>query len=224
MAWIRCTGGNGGSPTPTPVEPPKFTGAVGTTGFTIVDGRYIYGFNSSAPAYIPKTPSNASPVYDMTKKMRLHLRFMFTSATSSVSAQGLCGSFQSNDWGGMPEVYVRFSSSGVSGQSLAWKEQSGSTSYLGVGFGANVPFALNTWFDYDVSWENGTVTIILTDGTHTNTSTVQKDHLSTTMNNKTFGIGSAARSSEYADKTRFDLANCYWEQDGVLIWGNKEAV
>ncbi len=74
----------------------------------------------------------------------------------------------------------------------------------------------------DYAWADGVLTFTVSDGTNTVTKTADTDHFTTVADSGSSRVVIGSRTNQlYAQYATVDLLDTYWEQDGVLIWGNR---
>lgn len=206
MAYYRC--GNSTEVTP------KITGTFGTTNnsMTLVRGNILFGFYDNR-FYYPLTNDGAGnvPVYDTSKPFHIHLSANISNLQGSQTVLGNGDVRQS-----MP--CIEFESdvllaAGFSTNGTSW------AAWVTVPF-SEVPFSASAWYSIDYEWNGTTFTFTVSDGTHTSvkTATVGRHYQPPSGRRMRLG-GSPNFGTAYY--LAVDLANCYYEQDGVIIWGNK---
>ena len=211
MAYFRCGTSNGGST----VVIPEISGQFGnrSNGLKIRNGRYISGFNSSNVAFFPRTASDGLPLYDFTKQYKFNLRFKFNSIPSGSAEIGLYG--PDNNFRHLPltranarAVYNTFSTDGSNAVT--------STVYF-----TDVPAVVGTTYDITEEWNNGTFTFTFSDGVNTKTITQTVAHRYSGSSSSVFEIGTVNNSTSLISAITVDMSNTYFENDGVIVWGNK---
>lgn len=204
MAWYRCTPGSGGQ------SAPEISGQFGNTsnGLKINNGRFLSGFNAINPAYYPLNSSGAFPTFDFTKSFKYHLRFTINTvpASGNISVMG-----PNNNWRDIP--LLRVSSSSI----FASFSTDGTTT---TNVFLTIPIVQGTTYDVEGEWANNVFTLKATDGVNEVTNTLSTAHHY--QGNAYLQLGDIATDTQTtAKELTFDLAACWWEQDGVLLWGNK---
>jgi len=214
MAFYRCGSGGGGG---TITVVPEITGVFGnkTNGLKIRNGHYVSGFNSSNIAFFPKTAADAWPVYDFTKQYKLNLRFSFSTIPTGSAEIGLYG--PDNNFRQLPltranarAIYNTFSTDGSNAVT--------STIYF-----TDVPAVVGNTYELTEEWNNGTFTFTFTDGTNTKTITQQVAHRYSGSTSSILQIGTINSATSLLAGIIVDMQNTYFENDGVIIWGNKAA-
>lgn len=203
MAFFRCGSSGGGG---TITVAPEISGSFGAnTGIKILNGKYITGFDTGATnrMYYPLTKTGAAPSYDFSKPFVLKIKLQITGTFTG--GQLLCGPLG---------IYTR-TDNAANAFVLEWN--AGTTTYLRI-TATDLPVALNTWYTLTVNYTAGSVAFTATDGITTKTITASvQQHAA--MSGQGFG--------NYTQNTNlhliFDFSETYWEQDGVMIWGNKPA-
>ena len=206
MAWFRTLSGAGGSAAR--VFIPEISGVIGNTTVTIQNGRYIYGFGTANgnKAFYPTKTDGAFPTYDLTKSFHYHLKLKHRE--SNVSGYQFSNPL------------VLYTSTVSTGNMfvLTWTDYNNVETNLRIPK-TDLPLNVGAWYTVDVEYNatQGTVTLTASDGTTTQTVT-ESVNRSRALGN--IGIGNP---DGYNTKLVFDLADCYWEEDGILLWGNKDA-
>lgn len=207
-------------------------------GYTLSNGRYLSGFGNkwaigSSQGYLinwlPTTDSGEFPVYDMSKPWRVHIKVKCSAQTSK--SQVLFGSNQG--YANYPSVELRPSNDSDNKLFWAgWSTRGGNNWENGLDiFKDEMPFSADTWYDIDYIWNKETTplggttaTLVVTDGTRTVTKTkvLSQFYQVDQRTGIRVQIGDIACSADHtADNCIFDLANCWWEQDGEILWGNR---
>lgn len=214
MAFYRCGVDFGGGE-----SWPTWSYETGGSGIpTIISGRYTSKISSSNYALTPLTPTGTAPVYNVNKAMRLHLRVKFQYQKSS-RVQTIAGPNSSHLQYrpyvecGKGDSTVLFAA-GYSTDGSSW------ASWLQV-LKSEMPFVSEQWYDLDYSWDGTTFTFSVNDGTNTisKQATVSKMY----DGGVPMLLGKDQNNVKYMEFGSFDLKNCYYEQDGTLLWGNKES-
>lgn len=201
---------------------PEISGLFGTsfndnTPIKLKNGRYLSNLvNGTYKNYYPATPDLTKPVYDMSKPFKIHLRVKSSQLKSG--SQALIGS----------DVHYYYQPSiefqGEGSESLLWAGWStnGSTwtDSLTI-LKSEIPFSANTWYTIDYSWDGLYFKLKCSDGT----TTIEKELAVNAFyqaNGSAIEFGNVSNSQGlYAQYVTFDLADCYWEENGRIIWGNK---
>lgn len=209
MAYFRCIGGNGGGQIAK-----KINGRFGTTnGIVLVEGRYLSNLDSTI--YMPVTENNAAPVYDLTKPMKIHMRFK--CASQNYAAQALVAADSSTY--GRPRIEFCGTQYNDILMTAGWTTNGSSwNSWLTINK-SSVPYSANSWYTADYVWDGTTFSFTVSDGEHSATASAAQSQFYPSNNNIVFGKSSTGGVP--ANKITFDLFDCYYEQDGVIIWGNK---
>lgn len=213
MAFFRCGSGSGGGGE-TVIVAPEISGQFGnkTNGLLIQNGRYISGFNTSNLAFFPKTANANWPTYDFTKPYKFNLRFRWkTVPTAEVGLYGPDNNFRQLPLtrANARAVYNTYSTDGSNAVT--------STIYY-----TDVPAVIGKTYDLSEEWSNGVFTFTFTDGTNSKTITQQVAHRYSGSTSSIFQIGTVNNSTSLVSGIEVDMQNTYFENDGVVIWGNKE--
>lgn len=206
MAFFRCGSGSGGGGGETVIVTPEITGTFANTGLVIQNGKYISGFGTTTSNrdYFPKTPTAGSPVYDFSKPFHFRIKVKFTGTYSG--GLSLCDPLK---------VYMRQDNTGNRAV-LEWKDVNNATNYLRITV-QELSFSLNAWYTLDIEGTSTSQKFTVTDG---NTTVVKTGAFAqhAAMSNLRFGNVEGTNMHSV-----FDFSDMYWEQDGVIIWGNKES-
>ncbi|MBR3289620.1 MAG: hypothetical protein IKI63_02450 [Clostridia bacterium] len=201
-------------PSPVPTFAGNFSSASGTR---LVGGHILTGLTSSAGFFFPRTPNDDLPSYDMTKPF--HIRMKVKGSELMSRDQVLIGDTVSEfarpviAFGSQGAAYLLQGSFSTDG--AAWDTQ------LSVSK-AEMPFVADRWYTVDYAWTDGVFTFTVSDGTDTVTKTAAVSHFTTVADGGTSRVEIGARKGQlYAQNVSVDLLDTCWEQDGVLIWGNR---
>lgn len=200
---------------------PGIVGDMTANQVMLTNGRYLGEFktvNKVPGTYTPKTIDNQYPSYDMSKPWHIHLKAKCSALTNGI--QALIGhgvkfqygpTIQFADGSASDLIYVGYSTDGND-----W------TSTYPVSK-AELPFSADTWYTFDYGWDGQNVTFTVTDGTTTVTkSGVSSAFYQAPASNIACQLGTTGSDKTFAaTNCTFDLADCYWEQDGEILWGNK---
>lgn len=201
MAFYRCGSSGGGG---TVTVAPEITGTFGNTGLVLQNGKYISGFGTSTSNrdYFPKTPAAASPVYDFSKQFHFRIKVKFTGSFSG--GLSLCDPLK---------VYMR-QDNAANRAVLEWKDVNNATNYLRI-TAQELGFSLNTWYIIDIECTSISQRFTVTDGNTTVVKTgAYPQHAA--MSDLRFGNVEGTNMHSV-----FDFSDMFWEQDGVVLWGNK---
>ena len=196
---------------------PTFGGNFASSGGPrLVGGHVATGFSAANGFYYPKTPGDTLPSYDMTRPFHLHMKVKCSELMSR--SQAFIGDSLSYYMRPSIEFAAQSASAlmqaGFSTTGTAWDVQ------LSVSK-SEMPFVANQWYTVDYTWADGTFTFSVSNGTDTITKTVSIAHFTTDAEStgSRIMIGSVW-SKLYAQNVSVDLLHTYWEENGVLIWGN----
>ena len=197
---------------------PTFGGNFSTiSGSRLVGGHIATGFSAAAGSFFPRTPTDTLPSYDMTKPFHLHMKVKCSELMTR--SQAIIG--DSLTYYMRPSIEFAAQSgpalmtAGFSTTGTEWTLQ------LSVSK-SELPFVADAWYTIDYSWADGTFTFSVSNGTDTVTKTASIAHFTTAAESSgsRIMIGSVW-SKLYAQNMSVDLRETYWEQDGVLLWGNR---
>lgn len=211
MAYFRCIGGTGGS-----VQPLDIDAKIGSSGITLTDGRYLSGFTASAQGYYPLTQAGAVPSFNMANAWHIHFK---VKASAEHASYYQCVYGAKEGYYRLPLLEFQKPSSA----NLFWagwsENGTSNTRSLNIPKTA-VPFVANQWYTIDEIWDgSGTVTLTVTDGTNTYTATQTGVAQWAQPSTATPALGGASGDPDV--NVTYDLADCYWEQGGVILWGNR---
>jgi len=203
MAFFRCGTGSGG----TTIVAPEITGSFGNAnGLQIQNGKYIRNFGTGANdnSFYPRTSSNSAPVYDFSKDFHMRLKVKFTGTFSG--GQRICD-----------PLIIYFRQSGTGNRAVVeWLDINNAINYIRVG-GDELNYTADTWYTIDLESISNVQTFTITDGVTTVTKT---EHFAqhAAMTNQRFGNIDRTNLSAV-----FDFSDCFFEQDGVILWGNRNS-
>ena len=182
-------------------------------GMTIAQGRYLSGFGVSN-IYYPSDNNGNRPTYDFSKPFHLHFKVNLSNKTG---AQAVCGS--NTSYYHLPSIEFQGGNDTLLG--AGYSTDGGSWgSWLNIPI-SEVPFSSTAWYDIDYSWNGTTFTLSCTDGTNTSTKTATIGQFYTPSSTDRLQVG-AVYSNNNAYYLTIDFTNTYYEENGVIIWGNKE--
>ena len=215
MAFYRCCSGGKGVLTPV-----AFDGIFGKGNVQVKDGRYLFGFSDSQDMagedVMYPSSQGVKPVYDRSKPFVLHVR----AKCSAQLTRGQCICGNSQNYFNMPSIEFQASNSG----NVFWAGWSTDGSSWTTAFEIKpneMPFVANQWYDIDYSWDGTTAKFEVFDGTNTVTKTANVGQFFSTTAGW-MALGTVAKNRYLvASNVTIDLYNTYWEEDGVLLWGNK---
>ena len=215
MAWYRC--GGGGS------ESPKLNASAGykatKDGMAILESRYLCRISTQYDFYRPLTTEGNLPTYDGTKPFKMHLRAKATVRDTSI--RSLMGSDTGNNYhlAGL----LLWATNDSSNDELGFRYAISNNSWFKINVKkTQVSVPANVWFTIDAGWDGTNAFLNYSD-----------------ENGQTYSTTSASASSMYKESTDrmvignygatdypasgviFDLFDCYWEENGVILWGLK---
>lgn len=213
MAYFRCTGGTGGG-----FIEPVFSGIFGTTsGLLLKAGKWLSGFANNNLFY-PRTQEGTAPTYDQTKNRHIHIRFKI-AGTISTESQGLMGTLASSDRHA-PQINV-YPQNNANFCVIGWSSD-GSTNTTWMTFSKNeIAYSNDKEYTIDATWSNNTLTGVVSDGTNTTTKTATdgNQYIVSTDSDK-IALGIRRYNNIYSQNLVIDIADTYWEENGVILWGN----
>ena len=211
-SYLKGKGGGGGQ------SAPNICGAfTETSGVKIKDGRYLYNIVQNNRGYYPLTSAGSVPSYDFTKPFKIHLTFSFS--TTPTHNQVVTGSTLGDLK--LPEIVIGGQSSANLAVAVWAVDDSGLYDYTLVVTKQEMALQANQAYMVDYERDGTNFIFTITDGTNTVTKQMAVAHYYSGSNGQ-FELGYRYNDiSNISDVTEFDLADCYWEEDGVLIWGNK---
>lgn len=216
MAYFRCIGGNGGGTTQA-----ICSGRFGTTnGLKLNQGKWLSGF-SSGNIFFPRKEDGSNPVYDNTKKRHISVRFSI-NGTITGESQGIVGTQSAYDKHA-PQINV-YPSNGTNFCVIGWSSD-GNTNTTWMTFSKQeIPYSTSNIYTLDAIWENGTLTGTVSDGTNTITKTATDgNQYISSSDSASIALGYRQYGAIYAAQIEIDLSATYWEENGVVLWGNKPA-
>ena len=210
-------------PPPTPARTYKICVVAGQADVRfrpyIIDNIFTHFLTSIG--IIPLTEDENFPVYDKTKSFRIHIRAKMAQGWSK--SQVLIG--DENAFFNMPSIEF----SNTNGTTLIWAgfstNRSSWTSGLTIET-SEIPRVYNQWYeiDYEYSATDNIFSLTVSDGENTVTKTANTGGNFNMVDTPYINLGGVAKSSNHnAQYVSIDYANTYWEEDGVILWGNKEA-
>ena len=186
----------------------------------IIMDKIITNFKN-ATGVVPLTSAGEFPVYDATKSFRIHMRVKISELLNN-HKHALIGDL--NGFYYMPSM--EFSS--LNENSLIWAGFSTNRSSWTTSITiekSELEFKANAWYeiDYQYSASDNVLTLTVFDGENTITKTADTGGNFRMADNPKVSIGSVANSGGHNSTTAtIDYSNTYWEEDGVILWGNKE--
>lgn len=199
-------------------DAPEISGVFSNGGLRLMNGKILNGFYSGNSAYYPKTAEGNKPVYNMSRNFKIHLKVKCTQLMGR--SQVLIGN--SNNFFYLPSI--EFQSSGAAALLWAGWSVNGSAWTTGQTIEkSEIAYDPDAWYLIDYEWNGTTWKIIVSDGINTVTKSNTVSAFYQTSSGDT-ELGTVNNSNDhYAQYVQFDLSDCFWEEDGVIIWGNMAA-
>ena len=197
-----------------------YGGSFNNNGTWVYQSRYVYNFSSSSP-YYPLRNDGGWPSYDGSLPLKIHLRFKCKNPYTVSHTMAILG--HSYDFYYGPAIEIRTDGSiwcGFSTNGGSWQ--------YSLSFDADASRASkfqSDWntIDYEYGGNGNKVwTVTYTDPnrvTEVRTTNVSdKPYLYTGYGSTCLG-GVQHSSGHNAQDAILDLYDCYWKQNGTIIWG-----
>lgn len=197
-----------------------YGGSFNNTGTWVYQSRYVQNFSGNEP-YYPLRNDGGWPSYNETLPLKIHLRFKCKNPYTVSHTMAILGHTYDFYYG--PAIEIRTDGSiwcGFSTNGGAWQ--------YGLSFDADASRASKFQSDWNtIDYEYGgsgnkvwTVTYTDPNGvTEVRTTNVSDDPYLYTGYGSTCLGGVNHSSGHNAQDAILDLFDCYWKQNGTIIWG-----
>jgi hypothetical protein len=211
MAYFRCIGGSGSA-----AQALDINSVIGSSGIAISEGKFLSGFTNASEGYYPRTSSGTVPTLNMSNAWKIHFRVK-ASQEDSNGYQSVYGAKS----GYYKYPLLEFQKPTSSNIFWAGWSLNGSSNAVSLSIPkSQIPFVADRWYTIDEEWDGtNTASLKVSDGTNTYTA---QQTTSAFYQDSGAEIALGARASaDVAKYVTYDLSDCYCEQGGVIIWGNK---